>query len=627
MLKTLHSRFIGLIILFFMLVSASFIASFFTVQTHFIDEETIDLVRNNTPIIQRITRMASNGENPANIGSAVNEYNQNIRSIRTAISRIKANTPIQPTNNIDVRFLDLENSWKSYQITLNSFLQYSDQGLQEPQLENDLYTQTVNISEQSEELAQAVEYFSNARHFLLLRLEVIFLISLSIALLLGYLLIRHRVIKPLSILNLATKRIEQGILNESVEVAGEDEISQLGSSFENMRLAVLTNQTDLEKRIHERTMEIATAFEYSQEIVSQQEAYQIINSVIDRTRILMQAKDASLCLVTPDGCSVELASTTSNRNPEKAQIQSLDENLLEFNLAQNKATATQITKNGCAFLRHLAEDHCLSVPLRIGDQLIGAMCVVRDKEKPFSEDESRAFSLLANSTAIAILNARYAAEARQQAQNAAVKSERERLASELHDNLAQTLNLANLKLSQLEQGKSVTPIDVDMTWVASVKSDVESAIEQLRMIVSEVAAQNHSQLSENEFLQQLDLSINGFRDLAGIPVQVSGTQVPWMQISPLARKQLSMIVNEALTNIRRHAEAKKVDIYFGSDQDNLWLMIADDGKGFLPNVDRGSNHLGIRIMRTRAERSGGSLSIESTLEEGTKITVSFPIER
>lgn len=255
--------------------------------------------------------------------------------------------------------------------------------------------------------------------------------------------------------------------------------------------------------------------------------------------------------------------------------------------------------------------------------MIGAMCVTRDKGQPFSEEESRAFSLLANSAAIAILNARYEDGARQRARDAAILSERERLASELHDHLAQTLNLVNLKVSQLHTKVVQPAVQVAQDEVEAVRTNVQTAIEQVRMLSSEIASA--TRLNESDFQTQLELRLKEFEAASGTRVELTGTELPIDRLSALAQSQLFMIISEALTNIQRHAGAGQVGIHFSLDQDSLHTVIEDDGKGFHPESVQGDQHLGLRIMRTRAERSGGSLGLASRPGAGTRVTVTYPL--
>ncbi|UCH60392.1 MAG: HAMP domain-containing protein [Anaerolineales bacterium] len=622
-LRTVHSKVVALILLFLLLVLASFLATYLTVQAHFGDEGIIELVHNQIPQVQQLSWLALSGGNQVEINTALSEIDQTLEGMRATLSQLNTYIPIPGSDDLQSHLNSFDASWGVYRLALDSLSALSLQDASRLQAEQNLRAATLQMFVQIQALSHALESLSNSQHALLLRLQVIFVIMTTLCMFLGYLLIRQRVVKPLSILNIATQRVEQGVLTESLEISGEDEIAQLARSFDQMRAAVLAYQTDLERRIGERTSEILTAFEFSQEIVAQHDINALVQSAIAKSRVLMRAREASLCLVTPDGCSVELASTTSAHAHGKKLVQPVGDNLPDMVISRGQALASQVSSFGCAFLQHTPEDQCLSAPLHVGEQVIGAMCVIRAVDQPFSEEESRAFSLLANSAAIAILNARYEEHARQQAREAAILSERERLASELHDNLAQTLNLVNMKVSQLERQVLPPANQVAQNDVAVVKTNVQTAIEQLRMLASEMASA--TRLPEDGFLTQLEEKVKAFQAASGVAVDLTGTELPLDRLSALVQSQLLMIISEALTNIQRHAGAGQVGIHFSLDQDSLHAIIADDGKGFRPESAQGDQHLGLRIMHTRAKRSGGSLSLTSAPGAGTRVTVCFPL--
>jgi len=622
-LKTVHSKVIALILIFLLLVLASFLTTYLTVQTHFGDEDAIELVHNKIPLLQQLSWLALSGGSQAEIQAVVSEIHQTLEEARSTINQLNTLIPFRKTDDIQLHLDSLDATWGTYRLALDSLSALSLQDASRLQAEQNLRAETLQMFAQIEALSHALESLSSSQHELLLRLQEIFVIMTTLCVFLGYLLISQRVVKPLSILNSATQRVEKGVLTESLDISGEDEIAQLAHSFDQMRAAVLAYQTDLERRIGERTFEIMTAFEFSQEIVSQRGIDALIQSVINRSRALMRARDASLCLVTPDGCSIEMASTTSARADGKKLVQPVVDNLPDMVISGGQTLASQVSSFGCAFLQHIPEDQCLSASLHVGEQVIGAMCVIREVDQPFSDEESLAFSLLANSAAVAILNARYEQEARQREREAAIISERERLASELHDNLAQTLNLVNLKVSHLEE-KVVQPANQDaQNEVAVVKTNVQTAIEQLRMLASEMASA--TRLHEDGFLTQLEEKVNAFQAASGVAVELTGLEVPLDCLSALAQSQLLMIIGEALINIQRYAGAGQVGIHFSLDQDKLHTIIEDDGKGFQLESIQSDQHLGLRIMHARAERSGGSLSLTSAPGAGTRVMVCFPL--
>ncbi len=622
-LRTVHSKVIALVIIFFLLVLSSFLATYLTVQTHFWDENTIELVHKEISIVQELTWLALSGGSPAEIDAEILAYDQDLEAVRAAVRQLEKSGSIQGTQDIHLHIDALKQAWRKYQISLRSLTALPLQDPGRAQAEQDLRAETLKVFTQIEQLSHAVELYSSSRHILLVNIQVAFVIIAGAFTLLGYLLIRQRVLRPLSALTNAAQQIEKGDLNTRLDIPGEDEIGQLSRSFDQMREAVLGYQTDLETSIKERTAEIVTAFEFSQEIVSQLNLDQLIQSVVDRSRTLMRADGASLCLLTPDGGSVELASTTNHKQAVKKLVQPIGDNLPDVVVASNRTISSQVSSFGCSFLQHIPDHQCLSAPLHVGEQVIGAICVVRSKDQPFEEEESRAFSLLANSAAIAILNARYAEQARQLAQRAAALSERERLASELHDNLAQTLNLVNFKIGQIQAMLSDSMSETAQTEIKQVQTNVESAIEEVRLVVSEMASPANAY--EEELLPQLERSVEEFEQATGIVVGVTGVESAHTRLTALAQKQLLMIISEALTNIQRHAEAENVSLHFCADQDSLHVTIEDDGKGVQPEMIKGNHHLGLRIMRTRAERSGGTVDIVSSPGKGTRVNACFPL--
>lgn len=622
-LRTVHSKVIALVIIFFLLVLSSFLATYLTVQTHFWDENTIELVHKEISIVQELTWLALSGGSPAEIDAEILAYDQDLEAVRAAVRQLEKSGSIQGTQDIHLHIDALKQAWRKYQISLRSLTALPLQDPGRAQAEQDLRAETLKVFTQIEQLSHAVELYSSSRHILLVNIQVAFVIIAGAFTLLGYLLIRQRVLRPLSALTNAAQQIEKGDLNTRLDIPGEDEIGQLSRSFDQMREAVLGYQTDLETSIKERTAEIVTAFEFSQEIVSQLNLDQLIQSVVDRSRTLMRADGASLCLLTPDGGSVELASTTNHKQAVKKLVQPIGDNLPDVVVASNRTISSQVSSFGCSFLQHIPDHQCLSAPLHVGEQVIGAICVVRSKDQPFEEEETRAFSLLANSAAIAILNARYAEQARQLAQRAAALSERERLASELHDNLAQTLNLVNFKIGQIQAMLSDSMSETAQTEIKQVQTNVESAIEEVRLVVSEMASPANAY--EEELLPQLERSVEEFEQATGIVVGVTGVESAHTRLTALAQKQLLMIISEALTNIQRHAEAENVSLHFCADQDSLHVTIEDDGKGFQPEMIKGNHHLGLRIMRTRAERSGGTVDIVSSPGKGTRVNACFPL--
>jgi signal transduction histidine kinase len=99
-----------------------------------------------------------------------------------------------------------------------------------------------------------------------------------------------------------------------------------------------------------------------------------------------------------------------------------------------------------------------------------------------------------------------------------------------------------------------------------------------------------------------------------------------LPLAPAAEIQFVRIVQEAISNVRKHASASRVDVTVGAKGDSVGVEIADDGRGFDPLLlDRtGWPRLGLQTMRERAQAIGGTFDLVSTPGHGTRIAVYVP---
>jgi two-component system NarL family sensor kinase len=93
----------------------------------------------------------------------------------------------------------------------------------------------------------------------------------------------------------------------------------------------------------------------------------------------------------------------------------------------------------------------------------------------------------------------------------------------------------------------------------------------------------------------------------------------------LIQKQAMYIYREALTNVKRYANVKKVLVKLEYNHETLTLVVSDEGRGFNPNLSKSDHHLGLAVMQARIERVGGTLSIETAPGAGTRVTAAIPI--
>ena len=484
------------------------------------------------------------------------------------------------------------------------------------------------ILTQLDAIVSAFEARAEAKVFRLEIIQLAFLITTSSLLAWFFLHTRRRIINPLTELGKAAHRMGEGNLNTHVPAMGNDELGELARAFEIMRAELAASRESLEARVAQLTRELVTAFEFSQEIVAQLEPEDLLRSVVDRARALTQAQIAFLCLLMQDGEYLEMVASSGDTKVSPVLKQAARRGLAKQVIGAGRTVVSETECADCAFLGAHDPGLCAVAPLGIGDGTIGALCVVRTENfavgevTPFDPDGQRALTLLANSAAIAITNARLAEAKRQEAESSAALSEREQLAADLHDNLAQTLSFLRIKLERVEELLAEDQVAVVGDELAHMDTAIASAYKQVR---GALVGLSQPQPNPGNFTEKLTASVDDFRAASGLPVDLTFINSSALILPFVTQTQILHIVREALANTVQHAQASQVWVSVERLNGQARFIVEDNGVGFDPQCQMGQNHLGLRIMRTRVERSGGELTLTSAIGEGTIIIASFPL--
>ncbi len=401
-----------------------------------------------------------------------------------------------------------------------------------------------------------------------------------------------------------------------------EETKQQLTELKKAEEALLKSEKMLEQRVDERTTILADAFEFSQEIVSQPDFINLVDSVTLRAKNLMHAKSANVCMLTQDMKKLELTSQNGNffaapdRNPSSP-------NQFPIGILAGVNSALPDINAICMNHHTQISEGCLSTPLYNGDRIIGNLCVMREKNLPFTDIENHTLKLLANSAAVAISNIRLMENSRRQVELNATLNERQRLTSELHDEAAQTLSLLNLKVGELDDLLADREIEMISVELEQFKQLTERAQAQMRMAFS---GMNTISLEKNHNISiELNKLVTEFSNTNGIAVDLVIGDLSSLVIPALIQKQAMYIYREALTNVQRYANACKVQVQLEEVNGGIQLMVSDDGRGFDPNLTKSDHHLGLAVMQARMERVGGTLLIETALGAGTRVIASIPI--
>ena len=259
----------------------------------------------------------------------------------------------------------------------------------------------------------------------------------------------------------------------------------------------------------------------------------------------------------------------------------------------------------------------LSTRLRLGDQVLGALCVGSARARVFGVAERGLLGGLAAQAAIAIGNARLYERVR----GMAAVEERERLAREMHDGLAQALGFLNLKLTLAERMLDGGPPQPIRQALAEMRKVTSGAYEEVRQAIFGLRTMVSRGLG---LLPTLSEYLHEFSPQAGIQVRLEvSEEAGQIRLAPEVEVQLIRIAQEALNNVRKHSGAHTARVRFWRETDHVLVAVEDDGTGFDPTASPkdGHRHFGLATMRERAEAVGGRLTVRSTPGRGTEVVL------
>jgi signal transduction histidine kinase len=207
----------------------------------------------------------------------------------------------------------------------------------------------------------------------------------------------------------------------------------------------------------------------------------------------------------------------------------------------------------------------------------------------------------------------------------AVMQERDRLGRELHDGVAQLVAHLLLRLDTINELVKVNR-----------QHEVETELERLREVADEIYVDIgesitgiRTNITEQGLIRTLHDYVDQFEERHQLPVILRIDEAV-DRLTSLAAFQLFRLIQEALTNVRKHSDAQRAEVTLTSNgPDQLRVVIADEGQGFIP-ASRGNgtaSSLGMTSMRERVEALGGTFEVTSQPGSGSQVTATIPISR
>lgn len=260
----------------------------------------------------------------------------------------------------------------------------------------------------------------------------------------------------------------------------------------------------------------------------------------------------------------------------------------------------------------------LSVPLLDRDGSLGELVVMRRGGRPFGDADRLLLTSVADACAATVV----AVRARIEEQDRVVLEERQRIARELHDSLAQVLAVTHLRLRALGSRTELfglEPLQDEVDQIADV------CHEGYRDVREAILGLHDCGDGQREFLESLQVYLDKYSDQCGIRTVLDAELADGLVLAPHTELHMVRVIQEALTNVRKHSGASTVEVRVAQEPTTTLVVIEDDGRGFdVGGLEVRSGGYGLSSMRERLALLGGSLTVKSAHGSGSCVIAQLP---
>lgn len=440
------------------------------------------------------------------------------------------------------------------------------------------------------------------------------------------------IIRPVLRLQGGLQRMAAHEFGARLPVETRDELGQLAGGYNQMASELQSLYQNLEGRVAEKTAQLAqqnrevtTLYDMAAFLNLPSEIEVMYQGFLQRVCSQFEADAASIRTLDPKSHTLNLVA--AHGLPEA--LTSAERSMRAGDCLCGQAIHQA---RGVLYIRDISDAH--GAPLvqcrREGfasvaafrivsrDAAIGSFSVHFRSPRQLSLSEQQLLRSLGHLLGVALENRRLAAQERE----LAVVRERSLVAQGLHDSLAQELNFLNLQLQLLDDAVQRG----DSGEVDEILPLLRTGVQESYKDVRELLSNFRSKLEQGDLLAAINDTIERFRRQSGeCTASLDVEQRHGAPLAPEQQLQVLFILQEALSNIRKHARAQHVQVRVHNGRDFI-LTVRDDGCGFDPQAlaQRGEGHIGMDIMHERAGRVGAEIVIDSAPGRGTCVTLTLP---
>jgi two-component system nitrate/nitrite sensor histidine kinase NarX len=516
-----------------------------------------------------------------------------------------------PWNELNkMEFSGIRNDWLEIKLTLTSS-QYL--GLSAPRVE--LFVKRIDRFVSS--IEAEVDYWTGMLHLFQFGMLGISLITSLVIMYVGYSVI----LDPVAKLRLGFDQVKSGNLRTHVSIDAKDEFGDLAIGFNEMTRELHDLYQGLEAKVKDKTLHL----EEKQTRLAA--LYEISSFIAKEVDLLTLTKGFSSRLLELSGCDAIAIRWTDEANQRyfldggSNLPQSIIDN--EHCLTGGSCYCGSSQENGevkvINFNKHAEIDRLcvkegfatlITIPVALQNKLMGEVDIFFKKETALDLEEKSLLITLANHLAGAL----EAQKIKALEKEATISEERSFLARELHDSIAQSLAFLKLQVGLLKDaldGKSNSNPQ-------KILDELDLGLKESYGDVRELLLHFRTRTNIEDIEPALKSTLQKFEHQSGISTKLEmiGDGLPLM---PDIQIQVMHILQEALSNVRKHAKAKNVKIIVNQIP-NWTFEVVDDGKGFVSS-QQDSTHVGMSIMQERADKINAKIVVDSIPNVGTRVLV------
>lgn len=558
------------------------------------------------------------------------QLEQQARALNQTLENLQRGDPQRPlrlpsSEAVQGQFERVARFWKD---TLQAHLQTilvdrTDQA----QAATDYLNKLPDFVREADRLVGLIEV-ENARDTAYLRASQLALIVLMLAGCVAIIYLLYGwVIRPVEALRDGIAKMTTGNFDVRVPVEGRDEFGELASGFNDMAAQLKELYSDLEERVRQKTLllaqrnrAMATLYEFAAYLSQPGELEERCKGFLSRLIEHFGADGGTVRILDPRLNNLHMT-VHQGLSPEfvhQEQCVHSGDCLCGEALERGEVKLHDFRKLTPEFRYLCREEGFNSIAIaqiNNGGQAMGSYTLHFKTPHEFSADDRRLFDSVGQHLGVAIENQRLLARTRE----LAIAEERNLVAQGLHDSIAQGLNFLKLQVQMLEDSLERDAREEVREVIQMIEAGLRESYDDVR----ELLMNFRTKLDEGELIDALHNSAERFRRQTGIAVSVDvDARADAAPLPAEQQLQLLFIVQEALSNIRKHARAGHVHITL-ENADDFILAVTDDGCGFdvADKEAHKETHVGLKIMHERAARLGARLTVTSTPGLGTRIAL------